>query len=588
MTAPFSNTHDSGTISTSEYSIIDKTTTSVPVAHTTACRLTGFLSFASIAAGDVFRIRVYEKVNGQTAAVVWEAFVSGAQPGPSSLSTSWLKEGWDVTVTKISGTDRVCHWSYDIDVGDVNVSTIAANAITSSAIATDAITSTGIATSAVTEITRPVIDYIEFQRGHHTGKGNTYYVDGVGGNDTTGDGTRALPYKTITKALTVVTSNNHDVIILLPNASGGPTTITEAATINVTKNYVQIRRPGRDVRVLGASGANKDVFNITANGVELSGFRVSTQATSSNGVTIASAADFVWCDRLFIDSPSQDGIQLNVANNCRIQECWIFSAGRDGVRISSGAGSGKHNQVTNTQIRAAVGSGINATGTDAANCIFDNNIIRECAVGITLAAGADNCSVVRNIITNNTTNVSDSATGTNREWNSYTDILSVPTVTGSVGSVAANGITAASIATDAIDADAIAATAVTEIQSGLATAASIATLQADTDDIQTRLPAALVSGRIDASVGAMAANTLTASALATDAVTEIVAAVWSFVIEGTETITEAWRLVRAVVVGRASGLEGAAPTFRDNANTKNRVVASYASGTRTITSTDAT
>lgn len=43
----------------------------------------------------------------------------------------------------------------------------------------------------------------------------------------------------------------------------------------------------------------------------------------------------------------------------------------------------------------------------------------------------------------------------------------------------------------------------------------------DTNDIQSRLPAALVSGRMDASVGAMAANTLTASALASDAVTEI-------------------------------------------------------------------
>jgi hypothetical protein len=46
-------------------------------------------------------------------------------------------------------------------------------------------------------------------------------------------------------------------------------------------------------------------------------------------------------------------------------------------------------------------------------------------------------------------------------------------------------------------------------------------IETDTQDIQSRLPAALVSGRIDASVGAMAANTLTASALAADAVTEI-------------------------------------------------------------------
>lgn len=48
-----------------------------------------------------------------------------------------------------------------------------------------------------------------------------------------------------------------------------------------------------------------------------------------------------------------------------------------------------------------------------------------------------------------------------------------------------------------------------------------AAIETDTQDIQSRIPAALVSGRIDASVGAMAANTLTASALATDAVTEI-------------------------------------------------------------------
>lgn len=48
-----------------------------------------------------------------------------------------------------------------------------------------------------------------------------------------------------------------------------------------------------------------------------------------------------------------------------------------------------------------------------------------------------------------------------------------------------------------------------------------AAIETDTQDIQGRLPAALVSGRMDSSVGSMAANTLTASALATDAVTEI-------------------------------------------------------------------
>lgn len=56
---------------------------------------------------------------------------------------------------------------------------------------------------------------------------------------------------------------------------------------------------------------------------------------------------------------------------------------------------------------------------------------------------------------------------------------------------------------------------------GASISADIAAVQADADDIQTRLPAALVSGRMDASTGAMAANVVTASALATDAVNEI-------------------------------------------------------------------
>lgn len=53
---------------------------------------------------------------------------------------------------------------------------------------------------------------------------------------------------------------------------------------------------------------------------------------------------------------------------------------------------------------------------------------------------------------------------------------------------------------------------------GASVSADVAAIQADTDNIQTRLPAALVSGRMDASVGAMAADVVTASAIATDAI----------------------------------------------------------------------
>ena len=67
--------------------------------------------------------------------------------------------------------------------------------------------------------------------------------------------------------------------------------------------------------------------------------------------------------------------------------------------------------------------------------------------------------------------------------------------------------------------------------------ARISDVETDTADIQARLPAALVSGRMDATVGAMAANTLTASALATDAVTEISTAISSTAGSGALTTT---------------------------------------------------
>ncbi len=49
--------------------------------------------------------------------------------------------------------------------------------------------------------------------------------------------------------------------------------------------------------------------------------------------------------------------------------------------------------------------------------------------------------------------------------------------------------------------------------------ASLSAIETDTQNIQSRLPASLVSGRIDASVGAMAANVLTAAAINSSAIT---------------------------------------------------------------------
>jgi len=63
-------------------------------------------------------------------------------------------------------------------------------------------------------------------------------------------------------------------------------------------------------------------------------------------------------------------------------------------------------------------------------------------------------------------------------------------------------------------------TAAILVDTGTTLQAELDGIQADTEDIQARLPAALITGRMDANVGAMAANVLTATAINADAITD--------------------------------------------------------------------
>jgi hypothetical protein len=164
------------------------------------------------------------------------------------------------------------------------------------------------------------------------------------------------------------------------------------------------------------------------------------------------------------------------------------------------------------------------------------------------------------------------------------------------GAMAAGVINAGAIATDAIDGDAIAATAVTEIQSGLATSVALGTH--DTD-IKARLPASLVSGRIDSSVGAMQNDVVTAASIAAGAITSseapalanldaaittravagdsmaltgaAVDAVLDEVVEGSMTFRQMLRIFLSALALKSSGGGTATIAFRDQADSKNRI-----------------
>ena len=108
ISEPYSDTGTS--ISTTEWSL---TNDSSSVATQTDDGIyQAYINIASIAAGDEFLLKVYEKVYGAgSQVVVYTALISGAQPGPFVTPTLILLHGWDFTLDKLAGTDRTVSWS---------------------------------------------------------------------------------------------------------------------------------------------------------------------------------------------------------------------------------------------------------------------------------------------------------------------------------------------------------------------------------------------------------------------------------------------------------------------------------------------
>ena len=90
-------------------------------------------------------------------------------------------------------------------------------------------------------------------------------------------------------------------------------------------------------------------------------------------------------------------------------------------------------------------------------------------------------------------------------------------------------------------------------------------IEADTQDIQSRIPAALVSGRIDASVDG--------TGMQAAAVAGIVAGILAGVVEGTVTVQQAVASILAASAGKASGLATTTAKFRNQADDTDRITA---------------
>lgn len=102
---------NSATISVTEWSLT--TNTAGPDAELSDGVFQIFLDVNAIAGGDEFQIKIYEKVQSTgTQRLIYQSNLVGPQGNPIWVSPSLLLlHGWDVTLLKIAGTDRIIEWS---------------------------------------------------------------------------------------------------------------------------------------------------------------------------------------------------------------------------------------------------------------------------------------------------------------------------------------------------------------------------------------------------------------------------------------------------------------------------------------------
>ena len=215
-----------------------------------------------------------------------------------------------------------------------------------------------------------------------------------------------------------------------------------------------------------------------------------------------------------VDS-STGGIKSGVSWTMRVCLDGTFAAKQAGTTITEDGTTGWYKVALDQADTNGNDIGYNFTGTGAIPVTI-NVITTACdptstAFGLSLAK------------TTNITGLNDIAATAVVSGGAITTSGGAVSTVSTVNALANNAITAAVIATDAIDSDAIAATAVTEIQSGLATAAALATVDTVVDAIQVKTDQLTftTANQVDATTITISTGAVSAAALATDAVNEI-------------------------------------------------------------------
>ena len=249
---------------------------------------------------------------------------------------------------------------------------------------------------------------IESQRGSHTGVHDQFFWDPIGGNDSnTGlfwhDAKLTYTYNGAGGIHSLLANNEHQIVHLLPQAGGAPTTVNEYVEVDTA--YTFLRGPGRDF-LFEATHNESCAVMASAEGIEFSGFRAKTKVAGSQDA-ICTTGDFTRIHNTWVDYSRGNGYLIDNASSCIIDNFLVQDAAKGGsghaVHILGDTSLTTRNIIGAGQIFSN-GNGGDTDGVrvDGANC--DHNFVTggstallihdNTGYGINEVNGADHTIVV--------------------------------------------------------------------------------------------------------------------------------------------------------------------------------------------------
>jgi hypothetical protein len=288
---------------------------------------------------------------------------------------------------------------------------VAENIYDNNPIKPTAFTQVVIAQSSSPTIIKADSDYgalylIESLRGRNASLGNIFYWNPISGSDNNSGTSPNSPVLTFNKAQSLATAGNHDIIFALSTDPSGITTVNQ--TISITKSTLKLRGPGFPFQFVPNTTGNPTI-QISADGVEISGFYVTTKAGGTDNA-IEISGDNVLIKDCWIKDATGNGIYITSASRTQIDTCAIEDCNLSGIAMgnSTALSTVKKCIITGNQ------NGVSISGTSINDNIFETNLIyNNTNAGINIGSGVLRTGIrLLHTFAGNAVNIQDLGTGT--------------------------------------------------------------------------------------------------------------------------------------------------------------------------------